>query len=466
MLRAARLGTESAPVDVVVANGRIAAIRPSGEAGRRPGAPMQVVDLDGRAVLPGLWDGHVHSRQWALRRDSIDLSGVPSAELAAERVEVAGAGRPFVLAFGAAMDGWGDMPDKSLLARVREPVVIQSRDLHTAWLNDAALDLVGLAGHPDGLLREAACFEAVARLCADPLLAADDAVLGAMREAAALGVVGIVDFEMADNVGDWVRRAGAGELPVRVECSIPRTRIEAAIESGLHTGDELAAGVRVGPVKLFLDGSLTSGTALVASGGAPLIPAGELRELVERLAAHRLTCAIHAIGEGANRLALDAFAGAGAPGRIEHAQLLHPEDVARFAELGVVASVQPAHLCVDRDLDHWSERGTEGAYGYASLLRAGARLEFGSDAPVVPLNPWATLAAAVDRTADDRAAWLPDERVGVREALRASTRGREMPRVGEVADLVVLEASGLSADSIAATEVHATLCAGRWSYRS
>lgn len=464
LLRSARLGGRGSPVDVLIESGRIAAILPREESGGSPAA--EVVDLEGGALLPGLWDGHVHSRQWALRRESVDLAGVSDARTAVERVLAGRGERPFVLAFGADFGGWGPEPELSSLSGVPQPVLIQSWELHSAWLNRAALGLVGLAGPPAGMLHEADCFAAVARLCADPLLAADEAVLRAMRDAAARGVVGIVDFEMADNLGDWARRAAAGDLPVQVECSIPRDRIEDAIASGLRTGDEIAPGVRVGPVKLFLDGSLTSGTALTGTGGVPLIAPDELARLVARLDAHGLDCAIHAIGEEANRLALDAFESAGARGRIEHVQLLRPEDVARFARLGVVASVQPGHLCPDRDLDLWDRRGTEGAYAYASLLRAGARLELGSDAPVVQLDPWAGIAAAVDRTDDDRPAWLPDERLLLRDALAASARGRVVPEVGDAADLVVVGSEVLERGTARHVVVHATLRAGRWSHRS
>lgn len=465
LLRSARIGGAGSPVDVLIEHGRIAAITPRGESGPAPSAPVETVDLEGSVLLPGLWDGHVHSRQWALRRESVDLTGVLRAGAAAELILASRGGQRFILAFGADFDAWGPEPDLSPLSGIREPVLIQSWELHSAWLNRAALGLVGSPDRPDGLLREADCFAAVARFCADPLLAADEAVLRAMRDAASLGVVGIIDFEMADNIGDWSRRAATGELPVRVECSVPRTRVEDAIGAGLRTGDEVAPRVRVGPVKLFLDGSLTSGTALTDPGDAPLIAVDELRQLVGRLDAHGLSCAIHAIGEEASRVALDAFESAGAGGRVEHVQLLRPEDVGRFAALGVVASVQPGHLCLDRDLALWAERGTEGAYGYASLLRAGARLELGSDAPVTPLDPWAGIAAAVERTADHRPAWLPGERLLLREALAASARGRDVPRVGDPADLIVVGAAAMERGAPHENPVHATLCAGTWSYR-
>ncbi|MGB3377085.1 MAG: amidohydrolase family protein, partial [Microbacterium sp.] len=343
--------------------------------------------------------------------------------------------------------------------------LVQSHDLHTAWLNAAALRLIGTGSHSPGLLREAECFAAVSRFCADPLLSGDEEVVGAMHRAASRGVVGILDFEMADNVADWRRRAQAADLPVRVECSVPRTRIDATVAAGLRTGDAVAPQVTVGPVKLFLDGSLTSGTASTAAGAEPLIPEEELRSILGRLADHGLEVALHAIGDGATALALDAFEATGARGRIEHAQLLRPADLGRFRDLGVIASVQPTHLCMDRDLPVWSRFDSSAAYRYASLLRSGATVQFGSDAPVVPMDPWASMAAAITRTADERDAWHAAECLTLDEALGASTRGRLVPRPGDAADLMILGHRTLERDTLTRTVVQGTLVAGRWSHR-
>jgi len=183
--------------------------------------------------------------------------------------------------------------------------------------------------------------------------------------------------------------------------------------------------------------------------------------------AHGIEPAVHAIGDRANTLALDAFAAVGCRGRIEHAQLLTAADVPRFAELGVTAGVQPAHATDDRDVAdrHWAGR-TGRAFAYGDLLASGARLEFGSDAPVSPLDPWLGIAAAVHRTDDERPAWHPEQRIPVRAALAASARGRFQIRVGDAADLVVVDVDPSEADARTLREmpVHATMLGGRWTH--
>lgn len=268
---------------------------------------------------------------------------------------------------------------------------------------------------------------------------------------------------------------------MRVQAAVYPRHLDAAIERGFSTGDVLpgAGGlVQVGPLKLFTDGSLNTRTALCCDPypglegtkeayGIEETPYDELVRLMRRAVAHGIEPAVHAIGDRANTLALDAFATVGRPGRIEHAQLLTAADVPRFAELGVTAGVQPAHATDDRDVAdrHWAGR-TGRAFAYADLLASGARLEFGSDAPVSPLDPWLGIAAAVNRTHDERPAWHPEQRIPVRAALAASARGRSQLRVGDAADLVVVDVDPLEADARTLREmpVHATLLGGRWTH--
>lgn len=143
---------------------------------------------------------------------------------------------------------------------------------------------------------------------------------------------------------------------------------------------------------------------------------------MRRASDHGLLPAVHAIGDQANTIALDAFEEVGCPGRIEHAQLLSPADVPRFAALGVVAAVQPAHQPDDRDVAdrHWTGR-TARAFPYRSLLETGARLELGSDAPVAPLDPWDGIASAISRTDDDRPPWHPEQSIPFADALAAAS---------------------------------------------
>jgi predicted amidohydrolase YtcJ len=181
---------------------------------------------------------------------------------------------------------------------------------------------------------------------------------------------------------------------------------------------------------------------------------------------------VHAIGDRANAIALQAFARTGARGSIEHAQLLDDADVRRFAQLAVVASVQPEHALDDRDVAdrYWAGR-TRRAFPLRSLLDAGAVLTFGSDAPVAPLDPWLAIGAAVHRTRDQRPRWHPEQEITVAEALAASmATGRPGAALspGDPADLLVLDADPFTADAgvLRAMPVAATMLGGEWTHRT
>jgi predicted amidohydrolase YtcJ len=183
-------------------------------------------------------------------------------------------------------------------------------------------------------------------------------------------------------------------------------------------------------------------------------------------------CAIHAIGDRANAIALQAFAQTSARGSIEHAQLLDDGDLGRFAQLGVIASVQPEHALDDRDIAdrYWAGR-TRRAFPLRSLLDAGAVLVFGSDAPVAPLDPWLAIGAAVRRTRDERPRWHPEQEITVAEAVAASMppgRGDATLRAGDPADLMVLDGDPFTAESSAlrTMPVAATMIAGDWTHRT
>jgi predicted amidohydrolase YtcJ len=249
------------------------------------------------------------------------------------------------------------------------------------------------------------------------------------------------------------------------------------VTEGLRTGQEVDGGkglLRVGPLKVLIDGALNTRTAFCVDpypfGGHGLLTVEpeELLALLERARDTGFVPAVHAIGDAANQVALDALERAGIGGRIEHAQFVRREDLARFCALGVLASVQPVHALDDRDAaeTNWPGR-TDRAFPLRSLLEAGASLLLGSDAPVAPLEPWAAMAAATLRSRDDgRGPWHPQESITREQALLASTRGRSRVRVGDPADVVLLDADPLSApDAVfAAMPVAATLVAGRFTY--
>ena len=499
VLRNGRIGVGGPAGDVVISGGTVTAAAPDDGAPDAEVAEVaEVVDLQGATVLPGLWDSHVHSAQWALTSRRLDLSAARSAAEAADLAlraakasDAAAWPGGVVVGYGFRDALWPDKPHKHLLA-VPEPVVLLSNDLHAAWLNPAALARAGHHGHPDGVLREHECFAVVKALPAPSREQLDDWIGADTRAAAARGVTGILDFEYADNVTDWYRRAARGGMAVRVRCSVPRDRLDEAIDRGLRTGDPVpdvddrGSGVpgpgsgdggllEVGPVKLFADGSLNTRTAYCAdpypgtgTRGTLEIAPDELELVMRRAARHGLHPAVHAIGDLANEVVLDAFEAIGCPGRIEHAQLLRAGDAARFARPGLVAGVQPAHCPDDRDVadTHWRGR-TGRAYPYRALLDAGAVLEFGSDAPVAPLDPWDGIASAVGRCDDERPAWHPEQAVGVADALAASSRGRRTIDVGSAADLVIvaLDPSRATLAELRSMPVLGTLLGGRWTHR-
>ncbi len=463
------------PVDLLIDAGRIADIAPAGA------LPTDGPTLDGTGcwALPGLWDNHVHTVQWALASDREPLGATRSAAEAAARMAAVPAlpdGRRVGAGFRDAL--WPDSPSLALLdgATGEVPTYLINADVHSVWLNSAALRREGFSP-PDGMLREEDAFEISRRLNAVDPAHADAAVIRAGARAAARGVTGIVDFDMAWNAEAWPRRAAEGFDAHRVEAAIYPADLDRAIAEGLRSGQEIAGTgdlVHVGPFKVISDGSLGTRTAACSHAypgeqgapGALTVPTGELEVLLLRASGAGLSVAVHAIGDVAVSSALDVFARTGASGSIEHAQLVRHADLARIARLGVVASVQPQHAVDDRDLADrlWSGQTALG-YPLASLIRAGAEVRFGSDAPVAALDPWQAIAAAVLRTDDDREPWHPEERVDVDAALRASTRTEIRP--GQPADLVLCAADPHAADpeTLRRMPVAATLLAGRVSAR-
>ncbi|OOB90028.1 amidohydrolase [Rathayibacter sp. VKM Ac-2630] len=475
LLRGARLLGADALVDVVVRDGVIDML------GTAVGAVDDVRDLDGRWLLPGLWDEHVHFSQWAMTAPRLDVSAALSAaEVAAavrDRLAVSPAGATSTLVGFGYRDGlWPEPPTTGQLDAVapERPVVLVGGDLHSVWLNSAALRHYSVPW-TDDLLREDPCFELVTALGAMTDDELDLLVDSAARQAASRGVVGVVDLEMRWNVGDWTRRVARGTRSLRVETGVYRDDLDRAIREGLRTGDELAGGeglLRMGPLKVLIDGSLNTRTAFCehpyegadAGRGVLTVDPVELDELLARAAAAGIRSTVHAIGDAAATVALDALARVGG-GRIEHAQLLSDADIPRFARLGVVAGVQPEHALDDRDVAdrYWAGR-TGRAFALRSLIDSGATVVLGSDAPVAPLDPWVAMAAAVARARPGDRPWHPEQRVGTEEAITASTRTRRLrPQAGDPADLVVVERDPLTAapERLRTMPVSMTLLAGR-----
>lgn len=463
---------EDEPVDIHLDGGAIADIAPTGALPARG----EIFDAEGAWAIPGLWDNHVHTVQWALSAQREPLGDVGTAQEAAARMADAPVlpdGRRVGSGYRDAL--WPDEPTLDVIdaATGDVPTYLINADVHSVWLNSAALRREGVAGAPEGVLREEDAFEISRRLNAVAPEAADVAVQAAAERAAARGVTGLVDFDMAWNAEAWARRVEKGFDVHRVEFAVYPPQLDRAIAEGLRTGELLeGAGdlIRFGALKVITDGSLGTRTAACShpypddpeNRGVLTVPPAELTGLLTRAAGAGIGAAVHAIGDRAVASALDAFALTGATGSIEHAQLVRHADLARMARLGLIASVQPQHALDDRDLVGRYWRGqTALAYPLESLRRAGVPLRLGSDAPVAPLDPWMAIAAAVVRTDDDREPWVPQERLGVDEALSASVRTHLSP--GQPADIVLCAQNPRRADAaiLRAMPVHATLLAGR-----
>jgi hypothetical protein len=299
-----------------------------------------------------------------------------------------------------------------------------------------------------------------------------------VRLAASRGVTAVHDKDgWLGALRLWQRLDESGALSLRVWQSIPHDLLDQARDVGLRSGFG-GPLLTLGYLKVFMDGTLGSQTAWMLDGSGVKITSGdELADIVRRGAAAGWPVAVHAIGDKANREALDAFQQTrdlwqpqGLRQRIEHAQLLAPEDVARFGAIGVTASVQFSHAPSDRDLaDRFWAGKTDGAYAWRSLLDSGAVLINGSDAPIEELDPLAGVRAGVRRTIDDRPAWHGEQCVTIDEAFHATCvtpawmarderrRGTLVP--GKLADLVVLDRDPW--DDLDA-QVVATMLAGRW----
>lgn len=471
------------PVDVLVSEGRVTAV------GSGLPADGPVVDAAGRWLMPGLWDQHVHLGQWALTSARLDLAPARSAAEVVQRVRLRLEESPDhpVIGWGHRPTAWDDNPVVSLLDAIDtdQPIVLIAGDGHHGWLNTVALKALALPTR-EGVVSEAEWFLAYGRLAT--VWGTDgtgpDAYRHAMQAAAAQGVVGLVDFEFSGGVDEWVERWEAGADLLRVRMATYAAGLDDVLARGLRTGGPLADNdlLTMGPLKVISDGSLNTRTAWCCEPYADKAVAGfphgqpnqttdELRDLLRRGVAGGLEVAVHAIGDRAVTEALDAIADAGARGALEHVQLTTLDDVRRLADLGIRASVQPAHLIDDRDVTDrlWPGRG-ERCFALRWMVDAGVDVVLGSDAPVSPLDPWLAIATAVHRSGDDRDPWHPEQSITAREALTASTDGWGTVAPGHPADLVLLDADPLAGDDDVehaarlrgfASYVRATWVAGR-----
>jgi len=469
----ARPGALETADAIAIAGGRVVAAGTRQDVDAAVGPGTRLVDARDRAVVPRLHDFHIHLVGLARARRDVSLDGAADVREVAGRVREA--------ARGARADawltgrGWSEAQLAGVpLAELEEatggrPAFFMSHDGHSAWASAAARALAGLRagapdpaggrverdahGEPSGILRESALglvAPIVARLQGQGLR---EPLAETLRELASFGITGATD------AGDYTSENGIGtdadlgdsfsaltdlaELidgRLRLTLDIPADAIATAAARGLRTAAPLDGRrtMRFGWAKEYSDGALGSGTAALfeprtcgePSAGILRVQPEELDALFAAARPAGIGMAVHAIGDRAVAMVLDAVERAGSPlhgtpnDRMEHVQLARAVDRARFAPLGVTASVQPIHAAADRDLVEacWGGRQAD-AYAFRSLADAGALLAAGSDAPIESANPWLGMFAAVHRRfpTDRRGDWRPEESVSVAQALSAYT---------------------------------------------
>ena len=481
----------SKPVDIAVEQGRIASVLPARNAHD---------DASVTWVIPGLWDYHTHFTQWAYTLGRLDLIDARSADEALDMLRAHLAERradgtldpdQYVVGMRFRHSLWADDAQPTLAtideATGGQPVALSSADMHCGWVNSAAARKLGVHVGESGLVGELEWFDAYCKLDKGPGAAAELTRLlhNAEVDAASKGVVGVRDYEMAENIDTWIDRFSQGLDGLRVQAGVYPERLQQAIDDGWHTGDELPGSHglgHVGAMKMISDGSLNtrsaycstpySGIASETFGTLSYTP--EQIESYMRLATeHGFDIACHAIGDEANTIVLDCAERTGAHGSIEHAQMLKERDIPRLARLGLVASIQPQHAMDDRDViaRFWGHPAGI-PYAFRSLRDAGTRLLMGSDAPVAPLDPWLAISAAVFGTeSSEREPFQPEQCLDFDTALAASTAvGRVCLKAGDAADLVLLDRDPSvvrTPEAMRAMPDHVagTMLAGRWTYR-
>lgn len=464
-------------------------------------------------------DSHLHLRKYAESLTKVDCETATRTECLSRVGERSRQTPPgeWILGHGwnhnIWPEGYGSASDLDRIS-CDHPIYLTGKSLHVSWANSAALERCGIReGTPDppgGLLGRdeggnltGILFEDAVKLIEEKLPAPGEeeiarSIQNAQQNLWRLGLTGAHDFDRLPCLRALQTLDQRGELRLRVVKSIPADFLSSALELALQTGSG-SDFLWYGGVKEFMDGALGPQTAALLAPyrgsegkGLLLKTEDEIFELGQEAASGGLALAIHAIGDQANRTLLDAYqrlrvyeAEQGIPSlphRIEHVQLIDPEDIPRLAELKVTASMQPIHATSDLEMAeaYWGDR-TRYAYAQKFQLEHGARVIFGSDAPVEDPNPWLGIHAAVTRQRGDGApgpdGWHPEGRISVEQALRAFTaapaeasgRGNQQGRLapGCWADLIVLDTDPFRCrpESLAEIQPRGTMVSGEWVFR-
>ncbi len=507
---------------LAISYGRIVALGGDAEIRRLGNARTAEVNLDGKTVLPGFVDAHLHWEAQSRALQSVNVFEVASKSLALERVAERAArtaAGEWITGQGWAQDLWADraFPTRSDLDQVApdNPVYLSAKSGHAGWVNSAALKAAGITNatpDPDGgqILRDAdeaangILLETAMEIVEDQIpKPRPEQLADMMAEAQALalrsGLTMIHDFDEPSCLAALQILRERGDLSLRAVKQINQPWLDAALDSGLRSGfgDDW---IRIGALKLFADGALGPKTALMFAPyegepdnfGMAVVDKEDMVELARRASNFGLPTSIHAIGDRAVHDVLDVFeivrheeAQTGIPRgsrrhRIEHVQIIHPDDVGRLAKLDIIASMQPIHATSDMGTAdrYWGERNRY-AYNPRMQLDHGARIAFGSDAPVEPFAPLLGIHAAVTRQRNGQpvGGWHPEARLSLHETLLGFTQGPAYAagledRLGKIsegylADLVVLDSdiTRTEPNAIPDLSVLGTMVDGLWRYR-
>lgn len=509
---------------VAIHGGRIVAVGSGADIAKWIGPATRKIEAQEKSVLPGFIDAHVHFSSGGGEISGVQLRDASTPQEFARRIGEQAKKLPkgeWMLGGTWDHELWGGTPlpshDWVDSLTPDNPIFVSRYDGHMAMANALALRLAGITreikdppggtivrdkdGNPSGLLKDAA-MDLVYRVIAQP---SEEQLLrmihAAMDVARRSGVTSVHDISSTEDVRAYQTLAARGELTLRIYCITPLPRWEGPATAGIRAGFG-NNWIHLGALKGFADGSLGSTTALFEkpyndapeTSGLPnemMLPEGNMLKMALAADKAGLQLAVHAIGDKANRIMLDVYTEVGKQNvarsdrrwRIEHAQHLRPEDFERFAQLGVIASVQPYHAIDD---GRWAEKriGHERAkttYAFRTFLNHGVRLAFGSDWTVAPLNPMLGLYAAVTRaTLDGKnpGGWFPEQKLTLEEAIQAYTMGsafaefREKEKgsltPGKLADVVVLDSDlfSVAPERIKDTTVRYTIVDGKVVYEA
>jgi predicted amidohydrolase YtcJ len=521
---ARKLGRPFDTTALAIAGHTIVAVGDNASVQPRIGPGTRVIDAKGQRVIPGMTDSHTHIVSGGFQLARLSLRNVAGREefirAVAEDVKTKKKGE-WIVGGRWSVESWSDPqpPNKDWLDPItgNTPVYLVRMDGHQALVNSAALRLAGIdasgpkdppggeivrdpkTGEPTGILKESAG-DLVSDLIPDPTVDQRyEALRRAMQHANALGITSVHDMSEPDDLEVFRRAHREGALTIRITTYLMVDDWAPHIDKveGFPIRDDM---FRIAGFKGFMDGSLGSRTAYMRKpySDAPAetpYPRGQLtamaadtesfRASVAKIDARGLQVAVHAIGDEANHLLLDAYEtvlrrneNRDARHRVEHAQHLHVSDIPRFAALGVVASMQPFHKADD---GRYAEKrlGKErlnGSYAYRQLLDAGALVSFGSDWPVATMDPFAGIDAAVNARTLAGNVWLPTHSLTLQEALHGYTtsppkaihRGDRLGtiEVGKLADIVILADDPFTepVDKVGRVRVDMTIVGGKVVY--